>query len=295
MKNLLFLFLLGIATVISAQDAPHEQRRRVIISDNSNTSINIREENGKVFINGKPFEEATAAEQRLYEEMRSRAGDPIEGGERTSAESRTVVTCTNENGKEECKVLSIVPNERGRRVECEGDASDCAREERQNRRVMIWRADDEGGDSLKVRVFGDAQPHVFHFDENGMQPMDGAQMPEMMGMMGGMFEGLQAGRHGFRFEAPNPEIFRLEMEAKRLAQKIKSASGREKEDLKRDLADTLASIYAKKEEARQAKIERLEAELEEERSKQNERRRNKSQIIERRMNELLGEDDALDW
>ena len=318
MKNLALLFLLSAPMLFTQTEERQrtETRQNIIVEENGvRKSLEIIEKDGKITLNGKPLSEATQEELSMYEGLRSQNAQnvqrvrvrPLEGGnneimiERCEGEDcppmppnpphmrerRIEIRC---EGNDECNM-----DERAMRMECDDEAADCPMRELGNNRVMIWKQ--HNGDSMRVNVenFGnrrnhymEREPRVFMFQQND-------DMPNPMEMMGSVFEGMHLGRNGFRFERPNPEIMQMEMEIRRLAQQIKGASGTEKESLKRDLKNKLADLFAKKEAQRQEKIERLENELREEREMSNTRNRNKNQIIERRMNELLEEKDVLDW
>lgn len=118
---------------------------------------------------------------------------------------------------------------------------------------------------------------------------------------------LLPGLPGFGMRGVDPETRRAiadgERESRALARQLRRAEGDEARDtLADELRQTLGRTFDLKQQARQERIERLEAEaerlraqraeLEAETAERGEARRD---IIERRRQELLGERDELDW
>jgi hypothetical protein len=71
--------------------------------------------------------------------------------------------------------------------------------------------------------------------------------------------------------------------------------GPEKQKLVKELTGVVNQIFEVREKRRAEEAERLEQELKKIRSLLEERRKNREVIIERRVRELMGEDDALHW
>jgi len=91
------------------------------------------------------------------------------------------------------------------------------------------------------------------------------------------------------------EVIKLEREARELARKARRAEGAEREQLEQELRAKLMETLDAKLEARSERIERLEEHLQEERNILDARRNSREEIVSRRLRELLGEDDLLDW
>jgi hypothetical protein len=91
------------------------------------------------------------------------------------------------------------------------------------------------------------------------------------------------------------EIARMEHEARRLAREARNASGAERSRLQQDLRESLDEIFDLKLDQRRLRVERLTEELEKQRNLLGQRSSARQEIIQRRINELMGEGDALDW
>ncbi len=90
-------------------------------------------------------------------------------------------------------------------------------------------------------------------------------------------------------------IFELEIKTQALATEYKSAAKTEQQKIKNELKQKLGELFEKKEEDRKQEVEKLEQELSELKKSLEVRMKNKSEIINRRMEELLDEDQYLDW
>lgn len=90
-------------------------------------------------------------------------------------------------------------------------------------------------------------------------------------------------------------VVRMEQETHRLAREVRQAEGVERRRMERELREQLDALLDRKLELREERIERLREEAEEQREQLRERRARRDEIIERRLRELLGEDDLLDW
>lgn len=90
-------------------------------------------------------------------------------------------------------------------------------------------------------------------------------------------------------------IFELEVESEANVVKYKSANTNKKQTLKSDLKNTLKKLFDLKEIERKNEVKELEMELKELRKSLSIRLKNKNEIIKRRLQELLEEDEYLDW
>jgi len=91
------------------------------------------------------------------------------------------------------------------------------------------------------------------------------------------------------------KIFEAEIKAEALAAKYVSAKQSEKRSIREQLRTELNKLFVQKEERRQEEVEILQKELVELQKSLEVRQKNKNQIIERRVQELLEEDEYLDW
>lgn len=115
---------------------------------------------------------------------------------------------------------------------------------------------------------------------DGMKGMLG-EMPHMM-MMRAHMEG-------------NAEVARMEREAHELALKARGATGAERTRLEQELKAQLDKIFEKKMDVRREHAERMERELNEVRAQLSAREKARAEMIDRRLKELLGAEDALKW
>jgi hypothetical protein len=91
------------------------------------------------------------------------------------------------------------------------------------------------------------------------------------------------------------EIFELEVTARVLSQKYSKQKSVDKGKIKTELSTTLSKLFDLKEMNRKSQVEELEKQLTELKNELQVRSKNKEEIIRRRIQELLGEDDYLDW
>ncbi len=91
------------------------------------------------------------------------------------------------------------------------------------------------------------------------------------------------------------EVAGLEREARDLARDARRAEGAERQRLEQELRDRLGEIFDRKMELRRERVDRLEQELHDTRSSYDTRAAARGDMIDRRLRELLGEDDALEW
>lgn len=91
------------------------------------------------------------------------------------------------------------------------------------------------------------------------------------------------------------KIFELEVKTEALASKYNTVNKNEKEKIKNELKQQLSDLFVQKEEVRKQEVAQLEQELKELKQSLQVRMQNKNEIINRRMQELLNEDEYLDW
>lgn len=91
------------------------------------------------------------------------------------------------------------------------------------------------------------------------------------------------------------KIFEAEIKTESLAAKYKSSKKNEKEKIKSELRSELEKLFVQKENRRRDEVESLQKELVELQKSLAARQKNKTQIIERRLQELLSEKEYLEW
>ena len=91
------------------------------------------------------------------------------------------------------------------------------------------------------------------------------------------------------------KIFEAEVKAEAFAARYSEARQAEKEQIKKNLKEELKTLFDQKEERRRDEVAELENQLKELRKSLEVRQKNKNQIIERRIQELLEEDEYLEW
>lgn len=91
------------------------------------------------------------------------------------------------------------------------------------------------------------------------------------------------------------KIFEAEVEVEALAAKHQKASASEQRRIKEQLKSELNKLFALKEERRKQEVDALQKELGELKKTLEVRQRNKDKIIERRIQELLEEEEYLEW
>jgi hypothetical protein len=91
------------------------------------------------------------------------------------------------------------------------------------------------------------------------------------------------------------KIFEAEIKAEAIAAQYEKANQSKKQNLKSQLRDELDKLFVQKEERRKQEVEALQRELVELKKSLQARQRNKNQIIERRLQELLEEEEYLEW
>lgn len=188
-----------------------------------------------------------------------------------------------------------------------------AKDEKENSKVMVYKkADGEMGDEheVKVRVENgkvwvngeevaniDMQ-HMGDMERMSREMTDGFRlrsrlaMPDMPDMPG--FEGHYAfvGDHASGMR--DAELMKLEMQSRELAMKIRSEKG-DTTALKRELEDLLNRIFDQKQELRQNQIAKMRAELEKLEQNTADRASHRSDMIAKRLNDLLGTSSNMEW
>ena len=91
------------------------------------------------------------------------------------------------------------------------------------------------------------------------------------------------------------KIFEAEIKTEALAVKYETAKEGQKQSIKNDLRKELNKLFEIKETRRKQEVEQLEQELKKLKKSLVARQKNKNNIIERRLQELLDEDEYLDW
>lgn len=91
------------------------------------------------------------------------------------------------------------------------------------------------------------------------------------------------------------KIFEAEIKVEALAAKYKASNNSDKEKIKRQLSEELSKLFVDKEIRRREEVAQLENELKELKQSLEIRQKNRRQIIDRRIQELLDEDDYLEW
>ncbi|NOX16732.1 MAG: hypothetical protein GXO87_00405 [Chlorobi bacterium] len=91
------------------------------------------------------------------------------------------------------------------------------------------------------------------------------------------------------------KILEMDIHTEALAAKYSKANKSEKEKLENNLKEQLSKLFALKEKRKYKEVADLEKELEDLKKGLKLREKNKDKIIERRLLELLGEGDYLEW
>jgi hypothetical protein len=97
-----------------------------------------------------------------------------------------------------------------------------------------------------------------------------------------------------RFEQQQ-SIEQTEMHTKALGFLYQNAKSDEQQKIKTQLKKELEKLFDLKEHERRLEVEMLESEIKELRASLDARKNNKNEIINRRLNELIGMGDYLDW
>lgn len=147
--------------------------------------------------------------------------------------------------------------------------------------VWMMHRDREGVDTVSVNV--DEVARVF--ERLGEIPVHLERWAEELGDSAPLGDAWQSQR----------EVAEMERQSRDLARQVRSAEGAERERLEQELRAHLDELFSTKLELRRERVERLAERLERERAELDQRRSRRSEIVERRYRELLGERDELDW
>ena len=106
-----------------------------------------------------------------------------------------------------------------------------------------------------------------------------------------------------RIEREEPERFSEAIELRKLSEEVnsiaekykKTQSESEKNGLKIQLNGTLSKLFDLRENERALEIDRIKERLSQLQQEMDERQKNKEQIIQKRLNELIGKDYLYDW
>jgi hypothetical protein len=90
------------------------------------------------------------------------------------------------------------------------------------------------------------------------------------------------------------DLVRMETEANALARRTREARGEERQRLEAELRSRLDDLLSRRLELERSRVDRLESQASERRERLNYRMENRGEILERRMRDLLGNDD-LEW
>lgn len=107
----------------------------------------------------------------------------------------------------------------------------------------------------------------------------------------GEFSGFPLGE---RFQERR-EITRMEAETRDLARRARAASGAERTQLEAELRSQLDTLLVKRLEVERERVERLEDQALERRTRLENRMANRGEVIDRRIRAMLGDGDDLDW
>jgi len=91
------------------------------------------------------------------------------------------------------------------------------------------------------------------------------------------------------------KLVESEIRTEALALNYQSAAAADKEKIKKDLAKHVGELFDQKEQQRKWEVESLESEIEELKTKIISRQKNRETIIRRRVEELLGFEQDLEW
>lgn len=171
----------------------------------------------------------------------------------------------------------------------------------------VLRFGNEGGDVVIMRPDSGARMGIFAGPRRNFRFEEGAGVdPDEVKNLRDVVEGIRLETLPFEHFEPllgeaaflareSAETIKLERATRVLARKARDAEGAERDRLERELREKLMETLDAKLEARSERIARLEEQLNEERSVLETRRNSRDAIVDRRLRELLGEEDVLDW
>jgi hypothetical protein len=85
--------------------------------------------------------------------------------------------------------------------------------------------------------------------------------------------------------------FNLERESRELASQYQQASKSDRDDVKKKLAEVVTKQFEARQQRRELELKRLEDEIKKIRERIDKGNTDKKQIVDRRVNQLLGQDD----
>jgi|GEM_PF-1603139 len=143
-------------------------------------------------------------------------------------------------------------------------------------------------DGVKVRKFKMRMPeHNVWVDRD----MDG-----MMDRLNDRDDNVFLFRHGdMDAMEMSPEIMKMEREAAQMSRRARHAEGKDRDKIQSDLKQKLGEIFEQKMEAQKTYLDRLRSSLDKGRNKLDERKKLRDKIIDRRLRQLMGDEDVLDW
>ena len=166
----------------------------------------------------------------------------------------------------------------------DGDRIRIRTEEGDEGAVTTWIEEGEDGRIVRRRL------------QNVIRPHESLAIVEKQMVAEELLESLRGSTGRLALElGSSSELAKKEAAARSLAMKIRLADGDEKEALTAELREALDEIFALKQESRQEKIQELREKLDEAQQELAERAELEEEIIERRLNELLGSRSKYDW
>lgn len=129
---------------------------------------------------------------------------------------------------------------------------------------------------------------------------DGGRLDAYKGMI---FEAYERSQHLKKLKEVDPasyelevKLMKLEEKTQTLAREIRAAKDNDaKEDGKRELRKALAELFDARSDRQKRDIDMLLKEIEKLKERLNSRNANKEKIVDKRLSEMLGEADNLDW
>jgi hypothetical protein len=231
------------------------------------TKVEIRVEDGRVWINGEEVPEDVDLNEYLKEHGLDDVHVNVDGRVRfgRDAEGKTLWLDRDFDGDEldDDSPFGRVGNLFFRRDGTGGNALGFGDEDGAPRRFLFK----DGGSGFSV---GDID---FEFDD-----LASFGTNEIMG-----------------FLASSPEIMKKEQESRRLARRIGEADASERANLERKLDTLLNEIFDAKMDLRRQRVDKLAEKLQKEQDALDARLADREDIVARRKAELLGNDDRFDW
>ena len=302
MSNPFLKRFLGVALIASGflalpvtaqKPAPKERKesRSVIriVENGEERKIEVVEKDGKVLLNGKPIEEASAEDKELYNQFKVEDTTTDE-----STERRVTVTARPKAGAK-----TMGENEVEVTIDADGKGGVWVMPEEDEGGNQVYRWKRKSADGKEEEIEEIPRFRAFRWDRK--EPLHQFKMAMPKGEfffrespLGDVMEDVRINIEELRGNE-FAELARMEREARDLSRQIKNAKDNEKAGLERELDVKLNEIFDKKIEARRKKVSRLEEELNTERGQLRTRERAKREMIERRKQELLRGNDPLSW